>query len=147
MRVASDRCFSFPAERASVWNALLDVPAYPTWWPWLTEFDGRLLADGETWSCGLRSPLRVVLQFRLRIDHIVEREQIAATISGDLNGTAWLTLTETEDGSEVRLVSALSPRSKAVSRIAAVAPPLASWAHDRVIDTAAHQFRRSLGTT
>ena len=147
MRVASDRRFSLPAGRTSVWEALLDVPAYPKWWPWLTEFDGRSLANGETWSCGLRSPLGVLLQFRLRIDHIVERERIAATISGDLDGTAWLTLTEAHDGSEVRLVSALSPRSKVVSRIAAVSPPLAVWAHDRVIDTAARQFRRSLDAT
>jgi hypothetical protein len=144
MKVVSDRRYVFAAERCALWDALHAVPAYTSWWPRLTEFDGRVLAVGETWRCGVRSPLLTVLRFQISIDHVVEHEQVVGVLSGDLDGTATLRLREHADGTEVRLVSALSPRSRVVTLVATVAPPLARWAHDRVIDTAAQQFPPAL---
>jgi hypothetical protein len=143
--VVSDRRYRYPVEPAVVWRALCDVPAYPTWWPWLCEFDGRRLAAGQVWTCRVRSPLRLALEFRLRIDRVDDGHGVAASLTGELEGPATLTVSHRGDGTEIRLVSQLTPRGPGLGTLATIAAPLARWAHDRLIDTGARQFGAGLG--
>jgi uncharacterized protein YndB with AHSA1/START domain len=142
--VASDRRFRFDADRDTVWRALTAVDAYPAWWPWLRDFDGRALAAGERWRCTVQPPLPYRLRFTLGIDEVVEGERVAATLSGDLVGTAHLELAATASGSEIRLVSSLEPAHVVVRGVARIAQPVARYGHDWVLRTGVRQFAAAL---
>jgi len=140
VRIASDRRYEFSADRSAVWDALADVSDYPTWWPWLQQFDGRALDRGQCWRCTIRSPLGIRLRFDLRVAFVTEGEQIGAILRGDLEGTASVVLADRPAGTEVRLVSALAPHKPALASLTTGLPWIGRWAHDRLLDTAANQF-------
>ena len=140
VQIASDRRYQFASDLSSVWRGLADVPAYPTWWPWLVEFDGQLLRPGECWHCRIRSPLGIALRFDVRIAFVTERVRVGAVLHGDLEGAASVRLADRDQGAEVRLTSALAPHKRVLASVAAVAPWLGRRAHDRLLDTGARQF-------
>ena len=144
MVVSSDRRFRFDADRDTVWRALTSVEAYPTWWPWLRDFDGHQLAAGEHWRCTVQPPVPYRLRFTLCVDEVVDRERVAATLSGDLVGTAHLELSSTGSSSEIRLVSSLAPAHVVVRGVARVAQPVARYGHDWVLRTGVRQFAAAL---
>lgn len=139
-RLESDRRYHVALDRSTLWRHLLDVPAYPARWPWLESFDGRALVAGEVWHCRVRSPLRLALRFDVRLGHVIPGERVTADIQGDLTGPATLTLADAAGGTELRLVSALVPRSATLAQVARFLPPVARWAHDHLVDTAFDQF-------
>lgn len=68
---------------------------------------------------------------------------MSASVSGDIVGSATLTIDADHDGeSVVRLVSRLAPSNSFLRRIARVARPVVRFGHDWVLDTGAAQFRR-----
>jgi hypothetical protein len=71
---------------------------------------------------------------------------VTALISGEISGTAELTLEPTgEGGCSARLTSALAPSGRFLQAIAMVARPVVTLGHDWVLDTGARQFRKHLG--
>ncbi len=161
MRLESDRRYCFSADPDQVWEALRCVDDYRSWWPWLDEFDTTqaattgtqkpgtgatgALAPGTVLRCSVRSPIQIVLRFTITLEVVTDPSHIAATVTGDLVGPASLTiLPRTAGGSEIRLTSALAPRSTVLGMLMGVAPPLAKWAHDHLLDTAARQFEQAV---
>jgi hypothetical protein len=141
--VRSDRRFRFDAERSVVWAAVARVDRYQDWWPWLRDFDGAALREGERWSCVIRAPLPYSLRFDVVLVEVVERRLVRARVDGDITGWARLTAVDREPGCEVRLMSALRPANTTLRLLARVARPVVTFGHDWVLDTGASAFRSS----
>jgi carbon monoxide dehydrogenase subunit G len=144
VEVTSDRWFTFPAPPEAVWKALQQTDLYPSWWPWLTEFEADGLHPGATWGCAVRSPLRTTLRFRLLIDTAADRV-VAARLDGDLAGTARITLQSAGAGdTRLRLEARVRACAAPVAVLTRLAPPVARWSHDRIVATGARQFAAAL---
>jgi hypothetical protein len=143
VEVRSDRRWRFDADVATVWAAIAEVDEYRRWWPWLSRFDGAALAEGERWSCAVQPPLPYVLRFTVRLDAVEPLASVAATVEGDIVGTARIELVPDGDGaSVVRLESLLAPANPFLRSVARFARPVVRFGHDWVLDTGARQFRR-----
>lgn len=140
MRLTSNRELRFEADRLTVWAAMSRVEDFPRWWPWLRQFDGTELATGSVWSCVIQPPLPYFLHVTVALDEVVPLALVSATISGDVSGTARLLLEDDGQGSRVVLTSALSPQQGMLRMVATLAPPIARFGHQWVLDTGARQF-------
>lgn len=123
-----------------VWRALESVWEYQRWWPWLRHFDARALAGGERWVARIRVPLPWALRFELDLRHVSAPEHVEASLSGDIEGTASITVACDGAGSTIRLQSALAPRHRLLRAVNRWAPPVSRFVHDRVVDDAFRQF-------
>jgi hypothetical protein len=141
MGVRSDRRYRFGVSRGELWEALTQVDRYPTWWPWLRSFDGHTFAAGERWQCVVKPQLPYTLEFVIALDHVETASSTRASVSGDIDGWAELTLGDDGDGSELRLRSELAARSGWARALGTLAPPLAKRGHDWVLDNGIRQFR------
>ena len=143
--VTTDRWFTFPAAPDAVWEALRHTDLYPQWWPWLTGFEADGLHPGATWQCAVRSPLRTTLRFRLLIDAAADL-CVVARLDGDLAGAARITLQAADSGdTRLRLEARVRPCTEPVATLARLAPPVARWSHDRIVESGARQFADALG--
>lgn len=140
MHIRSDRTWDFEIDRASLWSALSGVDAYPQWWPWLRDFRATALRDGDVWSCVICPPLPYRLRLDVRLDEVVPEAFVAASVDGDIVGTATVELRDRDRGCEVRLVSDLAPANPLLRTVARSARPLVRYGHDWVLDTGARQF-------
>ena len=140
MELTSDRRYHVPATPQVVWTRLAATDEYRQWWPWLREFEAIGLHAGDEWQCRVRPPLPYTVRFTIVLDEVDEPRTIEARIDGDIVGTARVTLSERDDGCEIRLTSTLSPRGRAVRIMADLARPVARRGHDWVLDTGARQF-------
>ena len=144
--VRSDRRFHFDDDPARVWEQMSDVRQYRAWWSWLREFDATSLAEGEVWRCRVQPPAPYAVRFNVTLDEVEERQWIAATVRGDIEGAASLELIPVRRGTDVHLVSSLSPRHPALRALALVGRPLVRMGHDWVLDSGAREFdRRAAG--
>jgi uncharacterized protein YndB with AHSA1/START domain len=139
--VRSDRRHRFPVPPEQLWEAVVRVQDYRSWWPWLGGVDDAAFAEGERWRCLVRPPLPYVLRFDLVLEEVERPRFVTATIEGDLTGHAALDIAPTPEGSELRLVSALQPDNGTMRALARVAPALVRFGHDWVLDTGLRQFR------
>jgi hypothetical protein len=142
VEIRSDRRFRFDIERAAVWATLTTVDRYRQWWPWLRAFDGTTFETADRWHCIVSPPLPYTLQFDVILVDVVEPDLVRARIEGDITGWAELTASDHEFGSEFRLISELSPTTRGLRLVTRVAPPVATFGHDWVLDTGARQFRK-----
>jgi hypothetical protein len=117
------------------------VDQFPTWWPWLRDFDAIELKPGARWQCRVHPPLPYSLRLVITIEDVVPEASVTATVTGDVEGSATLVLSDMPNGSEARLTSALAPRNRALQIIARTASPVVRFGHDWVLDTGARQFR------
>lgn len=141
MTIRSDRSYAFESDRPTVWAALIDVDRYPSWWPWLRQFDGEAFTVGERWCCVISPPLPYTLRFELVLEEVLDHTAVTARIDGDIAGTARLTLRDTSGGCELRLVSELAARSGMARLVDRVVPGLAARGHDWVLDDGIRRFR------
>jgi uncharacterized protein YndB with AHSA1/START domain len=145
MRIASDRSYRFAVEPAELWEKIQGVDDFPAWWPWLRRFDASGMTTGDVWRCTVQPPLPYALSFTIAIDEVVPHERVAATIGGEITGSAQLHIAADDDGGcTARLTSQLAPASRFLQAIALVARPVVSMGHDWVLDTGAKQFRQQL---
>jgi hypothetical protein len=145
VHIASDRSYRFAAEPTELWERIAAVEDFPAWWPWLRRFDGRALEPGEVWQCTVQPPLPYVLSFAIAIGEVDPAARVTATVSGEIHGTAELTIEPSEGGGcTARLRSRLAPQSRFLQGVALVARPVVALGHDWVLDTGARQFRRQL---
>lgn len=140
MHIRSDRTYDFDVDRARLWRALSGVDAYPHWWPWLRDFRAVALLGGDVWTCVICPPLPYRLRLRVELDDVVPEELVAATVDGDIVGSASVELSDRDDGCAVRLVSELAPANPMLRAVARSANPLVRYGHDWVLDTGARQF-------
>jgi hypothetical protein len=143
VRVESDRRYRFALDRHDLWRRIVAIDDYRGWWPWLRRLDATALEAGDVWHCVVQPPLPYSLRFSLTLDEVVAGELVAATIAGEIEGTARLELFDRDgEGCEARLLSHLSPASGVLMAIATVARPVVRFGHDWVLDTGARQFRQ-----
>ena len=120
---------------------MADVRRYRERWPWLRRFDATQgLVEGALWRCRVQPPLPYSVGFTLTLDELTESERVRATVRGDIEGSAELTLKEDPRGCELHLVSSLAPRHPGLRALALVGRPLIRFGHDWVLDTGAKQF-------
>lgn len=140
MRLRSDRRYRLPLTPSEVWARISTVEQYPRWWPWLRAFDGTDLTAGAVWSCEVRPPLPYSVRFALTVDEAVPERSVAATVRGDIVGTATIRIERIGAGSDVHLIADLGPDNRALRVMSFTARPLVRLGHDWVLDTAARQF-------
>lgn len=144
MHIRSDRTYDFDVDRASVWRALSGVDEYPLWWPWLRDFRARALSGGDVWTCVICPPLPYRLRLRVELADVVPETFVAASVDGDVVGTASVELHDHDDGCAVRLVSDLAPANPLLRAVARSARPVVRFGHDWVLDTGARQFSQQV---
>jgi uncharacterized protein YndB with AHSA1/START domain len=124
------------------WDTISRTDEYNQWWPWLSRFEAEGMTEGARWTAEIQSPLPYALRVELVLVEVVPCERLAVQVSGDLQGTAGLTLTPTETGSAIDVEWQMRPRSRAMQLAAVVARPLLRWSHEWVLARGLDQFRR-----
>ena len=146
VEIRSDRVFRLPISRDEVWQRIIVVADYQTWWPWLRGFDGTALLPGAVWRFTLRAPpLRYAIHGDVCLHTVIEPWLIGAELTGDLTGQAQIALRSLPKGTEARLLSRLVASRQPLSAVARAVPSLARRAHDHVLNTAARQFTTASG--
>jgi hypothetical protein len=140
--IRTDRRFHFDDEATVVWQRMADVGQYRTWWSWLREFDATRVAAGEVWRCRVQPPAPYAVRFTVTLDEVDEGRRIAATVTGDVAGSASLELLPVRRGTDVHLLSTLTPHNPALRALALVGRPFVRMGHDWVLDTGAREFER-----
>lgn len=141
MRIRSDRRHAFAVPPHELWDAIAELGAYRTWWPWLRHFDAGGLAPGVTWSAVVQPPLPYRLRFELHLGDVEPPRVVTADVTGDITGSARLEITPSDEGCELHLLSELRPTNPMLRAVAQVAAPMARFGHDWVLDTGLRQFR------
>ena len=141
MEVRSDRTFTFAVGPAALWSALTSAERYRSWWPWLRKFEGASFTEGARWRCEVRAPLLYRVRFELVLEEVVAGVSAAAAVVGDIAGHARLDVVGTEAGSQLRLRSILASKRWLLRAVARLAPSVARFGHDRLLDTGVRQFR------
>ena len=144
MHIASDRTYRFDVGAPELWAEIAHVERFPDWWPWLRRFEAVGLTTGDCWTCTVQPPLPYSLSFAIEIGEVVPGQRVTASVSGEITGTAELTIDPHDDGCTARLRSRLAPSSQFLQAVALVARPVVSRGHDWVLDTGARQFRQQL---
>jgi hypothetical protein len=139
--IHSDRRFRFDAARPAVWQALGQVDRYQQWWPWLRSFDADGFAEGETWRCVVKPPLPYSVAFSITLISVVDQESATARLSGDIVGTAEITVSDDREGCVLRLVSDLTAIGGPARLVDRFVPLVASAGHHWVLDQGIRQFR------
>jgi uncharacterized protein YndB with AHSA1/START domain len=140
VELVTHKALHFAHPRAAVWEAMADVGSYRHWWPWLRAFDARALASGDEWRCTVRPPLPYTVSFVIAFEDVVVEEHVVARVTGDIAGTAELTLHGVDGECEVVVRSDLEPRSGFLRVLATTLPPVARFGHDWILTTGAAQF-------
>jgi hypothetical protein len=138
--------FTFPVSVARLWETLLQVDQFTSWWSWLQDFrvDGTALGPGSVLHGVVAPPVPYRMQIDVVLEDWVVEQRIAALVHGDLEGPA--TLTFDGDGAESRAHAAwaLEMMQRPMRIAARVAYPLLRWGHDRVVDATVDGLRRQL---
>lgn len=141
MSLRSDRRWDFDVAPDELWQRLSAIDEYPTWWPWLRRFQPiGGFAEGARWACVVAPPLPYDVRFSVQLDRVEHGERVLATVTGDVQGHAVLTVDPTDAGSTARLVSDLRPTNRVLRGVRAVARPVVRWGHDWVLDQGERQF-------
>ena len=140
MQLTTTRELHFDADRGTVWAAMSRVTDFPSWWPWLRRFDGTDLATGSVWSCVIQPPLPYVLRVTVTLDEVVAPALVVATVAGEVSGTARLVLDDDGDRCRAVLTSTLTPTHGIPRLVARLAPAVARFGHDWVLEIGARQF-------
>jgi hypothetical protein len=141
MMLRSDRSYGFDLTPDELWSRVGQLVEYTEWWPWLAHFDGVMLETGQRWKCTVQPPLPYAVRFTVAIGRIIPARSVAATITGDVVGTAALTIEPTSRGCQARIVAELGPEKQALRTLSVAARPIVRFGHNWVLDSAARQFR------
>lgn len=146
MIIRSERTYLFPVDPPTLWSRLARVDQYPTWWPWLRNFDARQLGTGQVWTCTVKPPIPWSVTIRVRITDAVEPTHVEAEVEGEVTGSGHLDITAHPDGSRLHLATSLAPSSPVLRAAGLLAAPISRFGHDWVLDAGARQFRAHLSS-
>lgn len=138
-----DERWAFPVGPEEFWTIITRTDQFPEWWSWLREFDADGLHEGAHARCVIQAPLPYTLRLVVHVDRVVPERALDAHITGDLEGPAHLEIDPAPAGCTARLRWSLELRDRWLGRLARVARPAMSWAHDRVVEVGVRQFERS----
>ena len=144
--IVYQRDYRFDLAPDRLWDRLEEVDQFEGWWPWLTEF--RLEGDGLTTGSVLSGAVTPPLPYRMRLRvELVDCERpysIAATVGGDLVGTARLRLHPEDGGTRAEVGWTVEMRQPAMRLADRIGRPVLQWGHDRVVEMTVAGFRRRL---
>jgi uncharacterized protein YndB with AHSA1/START domain len=138
--ITTEHRYAMPLSKDAVWELISDVGAYQQWWPWMRRFEAVGLVEGDEWRCEVQPPLPYPVRFRVALDRVDPPNVLRATVSGDVVGSATLTLHDEADGCVACLWSSLAPGNLTLRLMSRVAAPIARFGHDWVLDSGARQF-------
>lgn len=139
-RLRTDRSYPLGEGPHEAWDALTRVDDYRRWWPWLRRFDAERLAPGERWEARIQVPMPWSLRFSLDLHDVEAPVRVSATVTGDIEGTATITVEPVGASAEIRLRSDLAPRHRLLRGVNRIIPGVSRMLHDRVVDRAFRQF-------
>jgi uncharacterized protein YndB with AHSA1/START domain len=136
----------FPAPVEEVWATMARLECYPSWWGWLREFsvEGAGLEAGSTLRGVVEPPLPYRMRLEVVVDDLVPCRFIGATVHGDLEGVAQVSLARDGRETRVRATWTIEMLQRAMRLAARVGYPLLRWGHDRVVDATVDGFRRHI---
>ncbi|MCU1369470.1 MAG: hypothetical protein JWO77_664 [Ilumatobacteraceae bacterium] len=141
----SERRTFIEASPASVWAAILRVEDYQEWWSWLRAFDGHRLVAGDRWRCTVKPPLPYRVRFIIELHEVETASSVAATLDGDIAGSARIDLVPRRTGTDLLLVADLHAVNPWLRRLERWAHPVAQSGHDHIIDSALQEFVDHVG--
>lgn len=138
--------FGLDAAPEEVWRAIEHSERFESWWGWLEEFrlDGDGLVDGAVLHGVVSPPLPYRMRLRVHLDRCRRPRSIDATVHGDLEGWARLSLEPQGAGTRAEIVWSIEMMQRPMRVAARVARPVLQWGHDRVVEITVASFRRQL---
>ena len=145
MHLKTVRSDKFPFTPDEFWERIQRVGDFQLWWPWLKHFDGHRLVRGDVWACVVQPPVPYTVRFTVTLDQIIGGRMVTARISGDISGTATLTVTAATNGCHTTLVSDLAPDKQSLRVMSIAARPVVRFGHNWVLDAGVRQFTAKSG--
>jgi hypothetical protein len=141
VRIRSDQVHEFDAAPDTLWDAMLGVDRFRTWWPWLRRFEASGVARGDVWTATVQPPLPYRVTFDLLLTEVEAPRVVAVDVTGDIEGSARLEVSPRGAGSALHFTSELTPTRSILRWVSRVAPPVAKHGHQWVLETGLEQFR------
>jgi hypothetical protein len=138
--------FTFPVSSERLWGMMSRFDSFCSWWTWLRDF----WVEGESLDTGtvLHGVVAPPLPYRMRLDVVlhecIPEHRIAASVHGDLEGTACLIFEGDDAATEVHATWTIEMMQRTMRLAARIGHPLLRWGHDRVVDATVDGFRRHL---
>lgn len=133
----------------SVWDAIYDAEAYPSWWRAVlsvTKLDqGGPDGVGRTDRFVWKAPLGYRLRFDLQVTTVRRPNRLGGVATGDLEGTGDWSLGQDGDTTEVRYDWNVRTRRRWMNALAPVARPAFKGSHDAVMRAGATGLAQLLG--
>lgn len=82
------------------------------------------------------------MSFELVLHDVVEARSVGARLDGDITGTAAITFEPDSAGTAtaLHLVAELAPSRPLLRAVTRLAPPVARYGHDHIVDRAVREF-------
>jgi hypothetical protein len=144
--IASQRTFTFHARPEHVWAGISQLDRFTAWWSWLRDFevDGAGLERGTVLRGTIVPPLPYRLRLRVVLDECVPARHILASVHGDLEGVALITLEGDRENTRTIASWTLEMMQQPMRVASRVAHPVLRWGHDRIVEATVDGFRRHL---
>lgn len=126
----------------AVYAALLDVAAYPAWWPEVRSARETGAQSGEL-VCRSMLPYDLVFHLEREIEDPVERV-LRARLTGDLIGVSQWTIGGDGDGTEAVFDEDVEVGKAAVRAAGLLVRPALRFNHDRMMRSGERGLRRHL---
>lgn len=133
----------------TVWDALFDVDAYPSWWKAVLSV--RELEPGGDDGIGRvselvwKAPLGYRLRFTLRLDTIDRPTRFGGQAAGDLEGTGYWTLRQEDAVTRVQYDWNVRTNRSWMNLLAPIARPAFASSHNAVMGEGASGLAQLLG--
>lgn len=140
----ADRTVTVDADVDTTWAALVDIDRYPRRWPWLRMLEWRgQFRPGTRCRARVRSPFGYSVHVNIALVRVVPGHLVEARVTGDVVGTARVTLTPitgADDRTVVQLETSLRPERRLLRLLTRVVPPVARFGHDRIVRSGMARF-------
>jgi len=131
--------FRFTSPREAVWNRLLNLPEWPSWWRWSKRMDEVQPPSGDQRLGGayrhrVGSPLGYGFSYTGTVARVDPLRLLELASTGDLEGTARFVLTDAvEGGTELSFVWLAHTPRWWMNIMAPIARPMFTWNHDKLM--------------
>ena len=143
--------YRLSGDRRAVWEALLDVESWPSWWRWLRRIEQVAAATsddgvGSAYRNFMTSPLGTRFSYTTTITAVDLHRRIDIASSGDLRGRGRFSLVDAPDGAiDVTYTWLVETTKWWMSALAVVGRPAFGWNHDRLMDDFGHGLASAAG--